>query len=430
MTSSAPGSRSGSPRSGGGGGPGSGSGSGGSVTLTPLTPAAPSTSTATAGAVFSALPSCLMPEAFTGEGDFEDYLQQFTTAATLSGWQTATTDNRPNYFALRLKGNALHFYTTLTVAQQQNFDQLVAAFRTTYTTNVEVLKAKLKAARQQPNQTIAAFLCDVRTLARRVYRGQPLIEEQMVLTSFIEGLHDAQLRWELRKSKPASPDAALALAVELNAFMEMDPSLRSGSQATVNMVSATPPQPLMATASTSQDDMMGTLIQTIRQEIQKALPQTNQNSSNSRSSSTDGRSVRFNSPGPNRQSANINRNQNQNYRNSNNNSRYNNNQNNRYNNSGNQQDNRYNNNRNTPNQQQNRNNTNQQPCRHCNRTNHQSRDCQACFNCGRLGHMSRECRAPRQNQNTRQQNSNVNQNSRNFNQDRNANSSQQQNTLN
>ena len=92
-----------------------------------------------------------MPEAFTGEGDFEDYLQKFTKAATLSGWQTATTDNRPNYFALGLKGNALHFYTTLTVAQQQNFNQLVAVFGTTYTTNVEDLKAKLKTSRQQPN---------------------------------------------------------------------------------------------------------------------------------------------------------------------------------------------------------------------------------------------------------------------------------------
>ena len=80
----------------------------------------------------------------------------------------ATTDNRPYYFALRLKGKSLHFYTTLTVAQQLNFDQLVAAFFTTYTTNFEVLKTKLKAARQQPNQTIAAFLFDVRTLARRV----------------------------------------------------------------------------------------------------------------------------------------------------------------------------------------------------------------------------------------------------------------------
>ena len=312
MSSSTPGSRAASPSSGGGGGPGSGLGGSGSVSLTRLSPAAPSTSTATAGAIFSALPSCLMPEACTGGGDFEDYFQQFTTAATLSGWQKATTDNRPQSFAFRLKGNALHFCITLTVAQQQNFDQLVAAFRTTYTTNVEVLKAKLKAARQQPNQTIAAFLCDVRTLARSVYRRQPLIEEQMVLTSFIEGLHDDQLRQDLRKTKPASPDAALTLAVELNAFMEKDPSLRGGSQATVNMVSATPPQSLMTTASTSQGDMMGTMIKTIRQEIQKALPQTNQNSSKSRSSSTDGRSVRFNCPRPNRQSANTNQNQNQN----------------------------------------------------------------------------------------------------------------------
>ena len=137
-------------------------------------------------------------------------------------------------------------------------DQLVSAFGTTYTTNVEVLKAKLKAARQKSKRTIAAFLCDVRTLARRVYRGQPLIGEQMVPTSFIERLHDAQLRWELRKSKPVCPDAALALEFELHALMEMAPSLRGGSQATVNMVLATPRQPLTVTASKSQKDAMGT----------------------------------------------------------------------------------------------------------------------------------------------------------------------------
>ena len=123
----------------------------------------------------------------------------------------------------------------------------------------------------------------------------------MVLTRFIEGLHDAQPRWELRKSKLASPDGALAHEVDLRAFMEMIASLRSGSQATVNMVSATPPQPLMASASTSQEGMMGTLIQTMRQKIQKVLPQTSRNSSSSRSSSTDGHSICFNSPVPNYQ---------------------------------------------------------------------------------------------------------------------------------
>ena len=150
MSSSQPGSRTGSPRNGNGGGSGSGLGSGGSVSLTPLSPTAPSMSTAAADGFRS--PSVVFnARSFHRRGDFEDYLQQSTTAARFSGRQTATTENGQYYFEFRLKGNALHFYTTLTVVQQQDFDQLVAAFRTTYTTNVEVLKAKLKAARQRPN---------------------------------------------------------------------------------------------------------------------------------------------------------------------------------------------------------------------------------------------------------------------------------------
>ena len=93
ITLSQPGSRTASPIRGGGGGPGPGTGSGGSVTLTLLSTAAPNTSTAAAGADFADLLSCLMPEAFTDEGDFEGYLQQFATAAQQQ--QTAITDNRP-----------------------------------------------------------------------------------------------------------------------------------------------------------------------------------------------------------------------------------------------------------------------------------------------------------------------------------------------
>ena len=134
----------------------------------------------------------------------------------LSGWYSTTHDNQPHYFALRLRANALHFYTTLSAAQQTDFTMLVDAFRQNYTTDVDILKARLKAARQQPNQDISAFLCDIRNLARRAYRAFPHLNEQIVLTSFIEGLSDSTLRWELRKSKPATADDALALAMELN----------------------------------------------------------------------------------------------------------------------------------------------------------------------------------------------------------------------
>ena len=88
------------------------------------------------------LPACLMPEPVNESGDFEDYLGQFNTAAYLSGWyRPCSYDYRPQYFALRLKGNALHFYSTLPEDHQNDFDLLVEAFRQNYTTNVENSKA-------------------------------------------------------------------------------------------------------------------------------------------------------------------------------------------------------------------------------------------------------------------------------------------------
>ena len=136
-----------------------------------------------------------MPEPFNGSGDFEDYLGQFITAAYLSGWyRSCSHDYRPQNFALRLKGNALHFYSTLSEDHKNDRDLLVEAFRQNYTTNIEILKARLKAARQQPGQDIAIFLCDIRTLARRAYRNHPPLLEQIVVTSFIEGLNNSNLR--------------------------------------------------------------------------------------------------------------------------------------------------------------------------------------------------------------------------------------------
>ena len=166
------------------------------------------------------LPACLMPES----GDLQDYLGQFNTAAYLSGWYLPCSyDYRPQFFALRLKGNALHFYSTLSEDHQNDFDLLVEAFRQNYTTNVEISKARLKAARQQPGQDIATFLCDICTLARRAYRDHPHLLEQIVVTSFIvEGLNNSTLRWELRKLKPENADHALTKALELQAYLELE----------------------------------------------------------------------------------------------------------------------------------------------------------------------------------------------------------------
>ena len=193
------------------------------------------------------LASCLMPESFNGSGDFEDYLQQFDTAAILAGWLSQRHDHRPQYFALRLRDNALHFYITLSSEQQADCDLLVDAFRQNYTTNVDILKARLKAAKQQPEQEIANFLRDLRTLARRAHRASPHLIDQIVLTSFVEGLKSPTLRWELGKAKPRTVEEALTLAIELDSFIALErtnyPGSASQSNFSVNQIGSAIPQP-------------------------------------------------------------------------------------------------------------------------------------------------------------------------------------------
>ena len=322
-----------------------------------------------------------MPESFTGKGDFEDYLQQFNTAALLSGWFSPTHDNRSHYFALRLRENALHFFTTLSPQVQTDYDLLVEAFRQNYTTNGDILKARLKAAKQQPNQDISSFLCDLRTLARRAYRDHPDMIDPTVMTSFIEGLSDKTLRWELRKAKLSTADEALALAMELHSFLEIENGSHQVAEP-VNRVSHT-------SSATAGPEVMAEFVRAFRQELDRGRPQTSgpkidqENSrpnrshqsergrSQSNDSNRSGQSVRFQSDEDRSRS--------------------------RYRTHDNDPSKRNRDHSPHPEKQNynRKNNDDKKPCEHCKRENHSSKDCKACFNCLRVGHFRKDCRAKR-----------------------------------
>ena len=179
----------------------------------------------------------------------------------LSRWHSSRHDNRSQYFALRLKDNALHFYTTLSPQQQNDFDLLVDAFRQNYTTNVDILKARLKAAKQQPSQDIATCLCDIRTLARRAYRAHPHLIDQIVLTSFIEGFLSSTHRWELRRTKPSTADEALNRAIEIDSFLALEWQNKAPASSSISS------RDNSIAANFSQTDPLDELVKNLRNKI-------------------------------------------------------------------------------------------------------------------------------------------------------------------
>ena len=73
--------------------------------------------------------SCLLPPSFTGLTDVEDFLTQFEAVSTISKWVTLTPDPRPHFFSVRLTGDALTFYRSLTTDQKRDYEELKRLFK-------------------------------------------------------------------------------------------------------------------------------------------------------------------------------------------------------------------------------------------------------------------------------------------------------------
>ena len=176
------------------------------------------------------------------------------------------------------------------------------------------MKARLKAAKQQPEQEIANFFCDLRTLARR---ASPHLIDQIVLTSFVEGLKSPTIRWELRKAKPRTVEEALTLAIELDSFIALEranyPGSASHSNFSVSQIGSAIPQP----------DTIDELVRFLRNEVDNIKRSTHHR----------------NQPTNSRRNDNF------------------------------------------QNTQRDRSNSQSQPCRLCGRSNHLSNECKACSNC-------------------------------------------------
>ena len=165
--------------------------------------------------------SCLLPAPFDVTTDFEDFVTQFNSVAPLSDWENHPSgDFRPQFFSTRLSGDALSFYRSLTRAQHTNIHRLFHAFRAQYAPNQDVLKAKVKALRQQPGQTIPAFFRELGDLTHNAYPVEA-VRNEILLSTFIAGLCSPTVRWEVRKAKPADADAPLQAAVATHSFLEI-----------------------------------------------------------------------------------------------------------------------------------------------------------------------------------------------------------------
>ena len=164
--------------------------------------------------------SSLLPPSFTGLTDVEDFLTQFEAVSTLSNWVVLTPDPRPHFFSARLTGDALTFYRSLTTAQKSDHHELNRLFRQQHRPNDDVLKAQVKSLCQLPGQDVSAFYRTLRDFTGKAYTDDA-VRNELLLTTFIEGLANSVVRWEIRKAKRTVGEDPLSLALEMQSYLNL-----------------------------------------------------------------------------------------------------------------------------------------------------------------------------------------------------------------
>ena len=205
--------------------------------------------------------SCLLPPSFTGLTGVEDFRIQFEAISTLSNWVALTPDPRPHFFSARLNGGALTFYWSLTTAQKNDYYELKRLFRQHNKPNADVLKAQMKSLRKLSGQDVSAFYWTLRDLAGKTYTDDA-VRNELLLTTFIEGLANSVVRWEVRKAKPTVVEDALSLALEMRSYLNIHGQQPDTPAASVNNL--TGPSP-------SESELFSDLIFTIKKEVKRVV---------------------------------------------------------------------------------------------------------------------------------------------------------------
>ena len=106
----------------------------------------------------------------------------------------ATTWSPSAIFCSKNEKKRPAFLLNFSSDQRNDFNFLVDAIRQNNTTNVDILRARVRAAEQQLGIDIATFLCNIPIRARCVNHAHPHLINRNIFIRFIEGLKSSSLQ--------------------------------------------------------------------------------------------------------------------------------------------------------------------------------------------------------------------------------------------
>lgn len=163
----------------------------------------------------------VMPDMYSGQANFKDWLAQFNICKNLNSW---TDEQACQIIVVKLKGSALQVYSDMDEQDRGSYEMLTQALRSRFDPDrdVGVYWTQLKNRVRRKGETLSELAGNIRRLVTKAFpRADKNSIEQVSIQHFIDTLDNNEIKIQIRRKKPQTLSEALNIALEEESLQQV-----------------------------------------------------------------------------------------------------------------------------------------------------------------------------------------------------------------
>ena len=171
----------------------------------------------------------VLPEMFSGEGSWTDWIDHFNNVAALNRWDD---DAKQLWLRVRLTGRAQAAYKRLSTEVRASFTQTMESLKRRFEpeSKRELYTAQFSTRQKKSNEGWADYADSLTALAEQAFPDLSVeARERLALNNFLTQLDNPQMAVAVRQQRPKTVEEAVTATLEIESYI-MAPKARGVSQ--------------------------------------------------------------------------------------------------------------------------------------------------------------------------------------------------------
>ena len=162
----------------------------------------------------------VLPDMFSGEGNWEDWFDHFNNVAAVNKW---TDEQKLLWVKVRLTGRAQTAFKKLSDADKESFEAATKALKDRFEpkSKKELYIAEFYARRKRKTEGWAEYGEDLRVLVDKAFPSLAADAKQLLaLQHFMSQIENVQIAFAIRQRNPTTVEEAVRATLEFESYLQ------------------------------------------------------------------------------------------------------------------------------------------------------------------------------------------------------------------